>query len=270
MRGQILDCPNCNNPVQVHELTSPYPAGIPPAIASPSEAKSGVLIAAAICLGIGLAFMFLSLLTAFIFGPLFFAAFVLSIIAIVQKRVLGGVLMLLATLIIPSAIGIPLMAYRATTTAQAFSQALDQAATDYQREAVNNLKSQMQPTSSPNKEQSRLLLGLPISGARYFREPTFFAYPRIEFSVHNQTGAAISRIICHGRLSSPGRTIPWADENFNVDIPGGLQPGETKHINLRPPQNGPYGTAELKDRTDLVMEVSILNAKDASGNFLAR
>jgi len=270
MRGQILDCPNCGKPLQVHELTSPFPAGGQPASASLPETKSGVLIAAAICLGIGILLMFLSLLTAFIFGPLFFAAFVLSIIAIAQKRVLGGVLMLLATLIIPVVIGIPLMAYRATTAAQTISQAMDQAAADYQREAVNYFKSQMQLTSSPAKEQPRVLLGLPISGARYFREPTFFAYPRIEFSVRNQTDTAIRRIFCNGRLTSPGRTTPWANEIFSVPIPGGLQPGETRHINLRPPQTGPYGNAELKDRTDLVMEISVLDAEDASGQRLAR
>ena len=270
MRGQILDCPNCGKPLQVHELTSPFPAGGHPASASLPETKSGVLIAAAICLGIGILLMFLSLLTAFIFGPLFFASLVLSIVAIAQKRVLGGVLMLLATLIIPAVIGIPLMAYRAATTTETISQAFDQAAADYQREAATAFMNTVQSQDVSIVKRTRDFPGLQVSGARYYREANFFAYSRIEFTVRNQTGTAISRIFCHGRLSSPGRTIPWADEEFNVAIPGGLEPGESKLISLRPPQNGPYGHAELKDRTDLVMEISVLDAEDASGQRLAR
>ena len=270
MRGQILNCPNCRKPIQVHESTSTYTPGSRPAQEIQPNVKQGALIGAVVCFVIGLLFMGGSLLTALIYGPLFFAAFVLSIIAMAQKHILGGLLMLLATLIVPPSIGLYLAASRAPAAAQTISQALDQAAADYQRESVEQLQSMMRTGEIADPEKTLGGRGFQVSGARYYREQTFFAYPHIQFSVQNQTGTAISRIFCHGRLSSPGRTIPWADQDFNVAIPGGLEPGETKQINLRPPQNGPYGHAELKNRTDLVMEISIINAEDASGNRLAR
>lgn len=272
MRGQILDCPNCRNPIQVHESTSPYPypPGESPAAELQTNAKQGALIGAATCFVIGIGFMLWSLLTFPIYGPLFIAAFVLSIVAMVQKRILCGLLMLLATSIIPPMFGVFLAAMRADETEIALKQAMEQASADYERQAIQEFQRMLQPGTVANSGKTRGGRGLLVTEARYFREPTFFAYPHIQFSIQNQTGTAISRIFCRGRLSSPGRTIPWADQEFNVALPGGLEPGETKQINLQPPKDGPYGHAELKDRTDLVMEISIVNAEDASGKRLAR
>ena len=265
MRGQILDCPNCSKPVQVHELTSPYPPGGRPTEEVKTNVKQGALIGAITCFVIGLLFMFWSLLTFVIYGPLFFASFVLSIVALAQRRIFGGLLLLLSTIIIPPVVGF----YLAASRAPAAAEALNQAAADYQREALNSLQRQIPLKKSATDGQPRILLGLPVSGARYYREASVFAFPHIEFTVQNQTGTAVSRIYCHGRLSSPGRTIPWADQDFNVPIPGGLEPGETKQINLRPPENGPYGHGALKDQTDLVMQITVIDAEDASGQRLA-
>lgn len=270
MRGQILDCPNCGNAIQVHELTSPYPPAGQPATEVQTNVKQGGLIGAFACFVIGLLFMVWSMLSFIIYGPLFFAAFVLSIIAMAQKRILGGLLMLLATLIIPPVIGLYLAASRAPAAAETLNQAMEQAAAEYQREAVNAFQRQLQSTKPAARPLSRGVPGLAVSGVRYFREETFFAYPHIQFSIRNQTGTAIRRIFCRGRLTSPGRSIPWADQEFNVSIPGGLEPGETKEINLRPPQKGPYGHDALKDRTDLVMDISIIDAEDASGTRFVR
>lgn len=55
-----------------------------------------------ICFAIGTAAMFFSLATFFIYGPLFFAAFILSIVGMAQGRVSGGVILLLVTLAIPT------------------------------------------------------------------------------------------------------------------------------------------------------------------------
>ena len=271
MRGQIVDCPNCRNPIRVPEPTNTHSPGNRPPQELQTNVKQGALIGAISCFFIGLIFMTWSLLTFFVYGPLFFAAFVLSIVAMAQKRVLGGLLMLLATLIVPPVLGLFLAASRASATAIALNQAFDQAAADYQRESANQFQSMPHPPAMPQlPKNSAATSGLQVTDARFFFETNFFGYPHIEFNVRNQTGTAIGRIYCHGRLSSPGRTIPWADQDFNVAIPGGLEPGETKKINLRPPQNGPYGHGELKDRTDLVMEVAITDAEDAPGTRLGR
>lgn len=66
-----------------------------------TNVKQGAIIGATACLIIGLFIMYLSLMSFIIYSPLFIAAFVLSIVAMSQKRVLGGILILLGTVIIP-------------------------------------------------------------------------------------------------------------------------------------------------------------------------
>jgi hypothetical protein len=54
-----------------------------------------------LCLIVGVVLLFFSPLMLFISGPLFLACFILSIIAMTKRRVLSGVLMMLAVFTIP-------------------------------------------------------------------------------------------------------------------------------------------------------------------------
>ena len=78
--------------------------------------KEGALIGVFICFMIGIIVMFMSLMSFLIYGPLFLVAFILSIVAIAQKRVVGGIIFLLLTLIAPSMIFVGLGAYRVSET----------------------------------------------------------------------------------------------------------------------------------------------------------
>ena len=62
------------------------------------------------CFVVGAALMFLSLWAIIFYAPLFFAAFVLSIIAMAQGRVVGGLTLLLCCVIVPSLTFLGLMA----------------------------------------------------------------------------------------------------------------------------------------------------------------
>jgi|GEM_PF-2552748 len=66
-----------------------------------TNVKQGALIGAIVCLGVGMALMSISLLTFIAYAPLFLAAFILSIVAMSQGRVTGGILALLFTVIVP-------------------------------------------------------------------------------------------------------------------------------------------------------------------------
>jgi Bacterial SH3 domain len=72
--------------------------------------KKGAVIGGWVCFGVGTAFMFLSLWAVIFYAPLFFAAFVLSIVAMAQGRVAGGLTLLLCCVIIPSLTFLGLMA----------------------------------------------------------------------------------------------------------------------------------------------------------------
>ena len=50
---------------------------------------------------LGMLVMFMSVWTFFIYGPLFFVAFILAIVAMAQGRIAGGLVLLLSCLIVP-------------------------------------------------------------------------------------------------------------------------------------------------------------------------
>ena len=63
--------------------------------------KQGAIIGGWLCFALGAAIMHFSLWTFFIYGPLLLVAFILSIAAMSQRRIVGGILLLLMTLIVP-------------------------------------------------------------------------------------------------------------------------------------------------------------------------
>jgi hypothetical protein len=111
-------------------------------VAQPAQSKprSHVARAGVLCLLIGMVLMFLSLGTFFIYGPLFLAAFVLSIVAMAQGRVAAGVLLLLATISITSITWIGLFALRWTETTRIQKAAKDAALANVVLEDVTGRK----------------------------------------------------------------------------------------------------------------------------------
>jgi hypothetical protein len=75
-----------------------------------TNTKQGALIGGWVCFVVGAALLFLSLWAIIFYAPLFFAAFVLSIVAMAQGRVTGGLTLLLCCVIIPSLTFLGLMA----------------------------------------------------------------------------------------------------------------------------------------------------------------
>jgi len=87
-----------------------------------TNVKQGALLGSLVCLLVGLGFMYFTLLSFFIYGPLFLAAFILSIVAMAQGRVAGGVILLIVTLVAPSVFGLVFFAERATALADSLSR----------------------------------------------------------------------------------------------------------------------------------------------------
>ena len=104
-----------------------------------TNVKQGAIIGGWICFAVGLAFMALLPLLGFIFyGPLFFAAFVLSIVAMAQRRVAGGLTLLLCCIVLP-----PIFFFaRVSQRAEQFSQSEPQ-----------TQKTEVQPQSQPTETQ---------------------------------------------------------------------------------------------------------------------
>jgi general secretion pathway protein G len=77
-----------------------------------TNVKQGAVIGGWVCFALGLATMYFSMWTFFICAPLFLVAFILSIFAMVQQRIIGGIVLLLCTLVIPFPLSLYLSAVR--------------------------------------------------------------------------------------------------------------------------------------------------------------
>lgn len=91
----------------------------------------------------------------------------------------------------------------------------------------------------------------------YFSEDLFRKTPIIELTVKNNTKHPVARAHFNGVLATPGRSIPWVDDNFNYEITGGLEHGESDTWSLAPNLFGEWGKAP-QDRDDMVLTVTVI------------
>ena len=85
----------------------------------------GAVIGGWICLALGAAFMFWSRITFILYIPLFFAAFVLGIVAIAQNRISHGIPTLLLSVIVPLVIGFSLANHQTQQALDLFKKSLN-------------------------------------------------------------------------------------------------------------------------------------------------
>ncbi len=130
-----------------------------------TNVKQGALIGAVACFAIGNILMFISLWSFIIYSPLFLAAFVLSIVAMSQKRVVGGLVMLLLTLIVPPILFFGLGAVRGKTAADKMSKALDEASAELEKSFNVETPSVSTPVSAEPEEPAKLIPTVPIGSS---------------------------------------------------------------------------------------------------------
>lgn len=104
-----------------------------------------------------------------------------------------------------------------------------------------------------------------VERSRFGRsESGFMRENVIELAVRNDTGKAVSRAYFHAVLLSPGREVPWVDDEFNYKIAGGLESGESAVWNLSPNMFGEWSKAP-DDRDDLILIVRTVGLEGADG-----
>ncbi len=102
---------------------------------------------------------------------------------------------------------------------------------------------------------------------KYKKEHSFTAKPIIELKVKNETTYPISRIYCQGVLASPGRAIPWLQEEFNYQIAGGLEPGEIGDWSLAPNSFSTWGKVDAPKDAVLTVTITRLDGPDEKELF---
>lgn len=123
------------------------------------------------------------------------------------------------------------------------------------------------PVPAISNQPSSLPLFVINTARFYYSDNAILSTPVIELSVTNNTRHSISRAYFEGRLMTPGRSIPWVEDKFNYEIPGGVEPGESKTWELSPNMFGEWSKAP-KNTTDLKLQVKVLRLDDENGNSI--
>jgi hypothetical protein len=99
------------------------------------------------------------------------------------------------------------------------------------------------------------------------RTQGFLTQPVISLAVTNGTGSPVARAYFRGKLATPGRAVPWFEDTFNYEIPGGLEPGENAKWNLEPNMFSGWGSAQAPKGAVLTVTVERLDGPDGKPLF---
>ena len=131
--GQAFACPSCGQ-----SMTGRPAAARPiPARELQTNIKQGAAIGGWVCFGLASIIMFIPIPTWFIYAPLYLASFILSIVAMSQKRIAGGITLLLANVIGAPVLFIIALAIGVATWSGALDRAR-QRATEHSSTATTN------------------------------------------------------------------------------------------------------------------------------------
>ncbi len=108
-----------------------------------------------------------------------------------------------------------------------------------------------------------------VESSKFYKRKQRFGRPQpiIELEVVNNTDTAISRAYFKGTYATPGRSIPWIEEEFNYQISGGLEPGESAEWSLAPNMFSDWGDIEEKDDAVFTVEVTRLDGPDGEAVY---
>lgn len=152
---------------------------------------------------------------------------------------------------------------------------IDMAAGKIKERAKEELKSvaseiaELEKRKAGAEKAKELLAKIIVTDAKFYWAGDYLPHPVIDFNAVNRTGVPLGRLYFHGVVSTPGRTIPWIQEDFNYEVPGGLENDESKRVRLGPNPYSDWGKRETQGRNDLVMTITVVNAEGAGKTKLA-
>lgn len=91
---------------------------------------------------------------------------------------------------------------------------------------------------------------------------------QIHLEVTNRTDKTVSRAFFNAEVLTPGRDLPWVSTDFNYEIPGGLQAGESAVWVLSPNMFGDFARVPT-DREDCVLVVACQKLEGANREAFA-
>jgi urease gamma subunit len=92
----------------------------------------------------------------------------------------------------------------------------------------------------------------------------------LSFTITNNSKVVVKSFSLHGRLQTPGRTLPWIEADANYTPPGGLEPGEKRHLDLSPNMMSDWAKAEDEWLKTGKLNLEVVSIVDSNGRTITR
>lgn len=133
--------------------------------------------------------------------------------------------------------------------------------------ALDDARAEIEAAQRKRAEQQIILQHVEITATHFYYEKSRFSdQPSISFTIANRGVIPIKRIFVHGKVQTPGRAIPWVEDDFNYAFPGGLEPKEVKGLNLAPNMFSGWGHVPKEAVNGSILDLTLTAFEDAAGN----
>ena len=95
-------------------------------------------------------------------------------------------------------------------------------------------------------------------------------WPVISFNISNKGRVTIKQVSLRAVLKARGRSVPFAENNIDYAIPGGLAPGELRHVALDADTVGDWSSVTREIAHKAVFFLTVTSVEDAGGNKLVK
>lgn len=198
----------------------------------PVEQKQGAVVGGWVCIALGTALMFWTLLSFLLYLPLFLAAFVLGIVAIAQRRLGHGIPILLLSVVIPLLIGLGLGTYRAQQVVAEVNRAQAERMQAPQQPIVPGEPdaSPVEP-AGPSPEQKYIEEDLELYDfqAKYMDAVLDGRIPGVTFKIKNKGDRTLERVKVVVLFKDESGTV-IAEEDYNPVIVSPYSIGDNKPL----------------------------------------
>lgn len=117
------------------------------------------------------------------------------------------------------------------------------------------------------KKMNEAVNGFEIMDSKfYYDESQENAVPMIGLSVHNGTTSTITYLYLRAKVYSPGRVIPWFEDEFNFGVAEGVKPNDTADWELV--TDVANGWDSIPKRDDLAISIEVVKLITAKGQEL--
>ena len=134
------------------------------------------------------------------------------------------------------------------------------------KSALKDLETETEANIRNQAEQKTVLASIEFTKPRFsYSTSGYLEHPTISFTIANKGRVPIKRIFVHGKVQTLGRAIPWVEDDFNYEFPGGLEGGEKKDLSLAPNMFSNWAKVPKEAVNSAVLSLILVAFEDAAG-----